>query len=417
MLKFRILTALFNFAIAAAMGLLLRGAWVWEIEWLDYKNMLHAHSHVAMLGWIYLILFALISDRFVPPEKQRAKKYGRLFWFTQAAVIGMMVGFPVQGYGAISIAFSTLHVFASYFFIYRIVKDAEVHSPQVSLLLRFSLFFLAFSTLGLWAMGPLMAQAMQNHPLYFAAVQFYLHFQFNGWFILGILALVFHHMGLWGYVFEGKSFRYFIVIYLTAVLLSFCQVLFWAYGLQLFFYLNAAGVVSQFAAFAVLLWPIRNTMVTLLQERSRTVRALFAFGTTSLLLKVGIQLALISPEIAILSTTIRNFLIGYIHLITLGVISAFAFMILADKRDTALSAPGLWLFAVGIAGSETVLFVQGLRYWLGWGMMPSYYSIIAAASALMLVGIALIFVRYSLKKDKNTLKSSETDFCHVLDDP
>ena len=41
-----ILLSLFNFLVAAVMGLVLRGAFVWEINWMDYRNLMHGHSHV-----------------------------------------------------------------------------------------------------------------------------------------------------------------------------------------------------------------------------------------------------------------------------------------------------------------------------------------------------------------------------------
>ena len=49
-----LVVALLNFLMAAGMGALLRMAFVVEIPWVKYQYLLHAHSHVAMLGWIYL---------------------------------------------------------------------------------------------------------------------------------------------------------------------------------------------------------------------------------------------------------------------------------------------------------------------------------------------------------------------------
>ena len=46
--------ALLNFVLAAVAGILLRYAFVQELEWMQYRHFQHAHSHVAMLGWIFL---------------------------------------------------------------------------------------------------------------------------------------------------------------------------------------------------------------------------------------------------------------------------------------------------------------------------------------------------------------------------
>ena len=111
--------ALINFFVAACLGALMRFAFVEEVPWMKFQNVLHAHSHVAMLGWVYLGLYALIVKTFLPDEKQKAPFYSWLFWLTQGAVIGMLVTFPRQGYAFGSILFSSLHVIFSYLFFFR----------------------------------------------------------------------------------------------------------------------------------------------------------------------------------------------------------------------------------------------------------------------------------------------------------
>ncbi len=108
--------ALGNFFIAALLGLTLRFAFIQEIPFFKFKNILHAHSHVAMLGWLYLGLYGLVVCYFVPNEQAAPKFYTRLFWLTQISVLGMLFSFPFQGYGPVSIAFSTLHIFCAYAF-------------------------------------------------------------------------------------------------------------------------------------------------------------------------------------------------------------------------------------------------------------------------------------------------------------
>jgi len=59
-----------NFFIAALMGLLLRWMYVAPIAGLNFQFLMHGHSHVAMLGWVYLMLYCLIFYFFVPKEKK-----------------------------------------------------------------------------------------------------------------------------------------------------------------------------------------------------------------------------------------------------------------------------------------------------------------------------------------------------------
>ena len=98
MSKVWIRTALLNFFIAACLGTLLRLAFVVEIPWLKYQYVQHAHSHVAMLGWVYLALYALLIHTFLDRDQQQAKIYHYLFWLSQGSVVGMLCTFPIMGY-------------------------------------------------------------------------------------------------------------------------------------------------------------------------------------------------------------------------------------------------------------------------------------------------------------------------------
>ena len=144
MKKHWILVCLINFFIASLMGLLLRLLYVIPVEWINFQYLLHGHSHVAMLGWVYLMLYSLIIHVFISKEVQKKPVYHRLFWITQIAVLGMMVRFPIEGYAMFSIAFSTLHILCSYYFCWLIWTNAQSTSLPEKLLLRAALFFMIF---------------------------------------------------------------------------------------------------------------------------------------------------------------------------------------------------------------------------------------------------------------------------------
>lgn len=165
--------ALSNFLIAALLGLTLRFAFIQEIPFFKYKNILHAHSHVAMLGWLYLGLYGLLVAHFVPKAREASRFYQRLFWLSQVSVWGMLFSFPVQGYGPLSITFSVLHIFCAYTFAANLWVDSKVYTGFSRLLLRTALAFMVLSTFGIWAMGPLMALGFKHSIWYHLAVQFF----------------------------------------------------------------------------------------------------------------------------------------------------------------------------------------------------------------------------------------------------
>ena len=120
-MKAQIRISLIFLTLAACMGLILR-LMQSGFPFMNYKYLLHTHSHVALIGWVYNGAFIIISNLL---QLQNNKGFKRLFWITQLSIIGMLLSFPFQGYGAISIAFSTLYVFCSYYLVILIFKHTR----------------------------------------------------------------------------------------------------------------------------------------------------------------------------------------------------------------------------------------------------------------------------------------------------
>src|SRR5690606_18743038 len=122
--------ALGYLVLVALLGLLLRWMLVEPVMWLNYRNILHAHSHVALLGWLYCAFFGALLYAYKPQTEKQRKSFKLQFWLTQASVQGMLLAFPVQGYGLFSITFSTMHILLTYWFawsFWRLVKrDAQL---------------------------------------------------------------------------------------------------------------------------------------------------------------------------------------------------------------------------------------------------------------------------------------------------
>lgn len=387
--------ALSNFFIAALLGLSLRFAFIHEIPYFKFKNILHTHSHVAMLGWLYLGLYSLLIASFTPKESAESRFYQRLFWVTQCSVWGMLFSFPFQGYGPVSIAFSTLHILCAYSFVVKIWMDSKTASGFSRLLLRTSLAFMVLSTLGIWAMGPLMVFGFKHSIWYHLAVQFFLHFQFNGWFIIAILAWFFKWMEGKGHWFPTRWKKWFYGLLLASTLLTFALAVAWSEPHWWVFACNSIGVLLQFTLmvlFIQLILPFRTSIKVALTPTQFSLWQLAFFGFC---FKILIQTAIALPFVAQMAYTIRNYIIGFIHLIMLGVLS---FFIMGVHYGQSSGLPvqrkwGLSILATGIIASEFLLFLQGTLFWMNWGFLPAYYEWIFGVSCLMPLGIALLLFR------------------------
>jgi len=386
--------ALLNFLVAAIMGAMLRFAFVQEIPGLHFKWFLHGHSHGAMLGWLYLALFSLFIGAFLPEEEQSKSLYNGLFWVTELSVIGMFVSFPLQGYGKVSIIFSTVHIIASYIFAFRLLACMHGQQTFSAKLARTALVWMVISSFGVFAMAPIMQSALKGSAWYYMAVQFFLHFQFNGWFIFGALALFFRWLEKESLIVEGYWQSGFYWVMVLSVPLTFALAIAWSNPHPLVFAVNSAGGVAQLLA----LWQLR----LMVQPQLSAIRAktdawkfsLWQIALYSLIAKILIQGLVVIPEVARMAYTIRNFVIGFVHLIMLGVMSLFIFAYIA--QETGLIGQGqrhragLSIFLTGILLSEGLLFLQGIMFWAKLGFLPGYYYGLFLASMLLPIGLFLL---------------------------
>jgi hypothetical protein len=396
------LISLINFLLAATLGLMLRYAFIGDIPF-NFNYLLHAHSHVAALGWAYQMIGTLIVFFFI---KKDSDFYKKLFWVTQISVFGMMFSFPFQGYGSVSIPFSSLHIICSYSFIFFVWKNAFYNSASEKYFLRAALIFLAISTLGIWMLGPSIALYGKNSILYQISIQFYLHFQFSGWFIFSILALLIRHFSATIYLELAPAILKRLTILLIATVpLSFSLVAYWFFKNESLILINALVVFIQLFLVIFLISRLRKVSL-LFANHDKSIRLLLFIGLLSLMLKVIFQTFTSIPEIAILSHQVRNFSIGYIHLIMLGFASSILFFMIFGILKMKMNLSGklaIWLFIVGYVLSEFILFLQGILFSNGLGQMNSYHEILFIISTLLIIAIAIIGV--NLYKQKPEIKS------------
>jgi uncharacterized membrane protein YGL010W len=114
----------------------------------------------------------------------------------------------------------------------------------------------------------------------------------------------------------------------------------------------------------------------------------------SMALKVLVQASVAIPAVAIMAFTLRHYVMGFIHMNTLGVMTmlllAYAAVYTWCDLRQGLARTGLVLLISGILLSELLLFAQGTFFWAGWGMIPGHYWHLFLASALIPLGVGLM---------------------------
>ncbi|MCB0685796.1 MAG: hypothetical protein KDC53_04705 [Saprospiraceae bacterium] len=399
-LKLWLIIAFISFLFTAMLGGVLRYAFVVGLpDGIQFRYLQHAHSHVGMMGWLYSALYIFILILF----DLKRKIYFHLFWITQIAVAGMLLSFPVQGYAAVSIFFTTLHLMASYIFIIQVFRDLKKKYNRPSYtMLKTSLVLLFISTLGTWALGAIMNSPLKGSAWYYDAIQFFLHFQFNGWFIFGIIALFLKYLENRGVAIEEKKFKLFYRSLLISCFLTFSLALTWSTPTWALFVLNSIGVVLQIFALYYFFRILRECHQQIKKFIKTPAYKLWKFTFYLLTLKIVMQSLVAIPKLAIVSYTIRNFVIGFIHLLMLGIVSLFLIGLVRQfrKDEGTLEKFGVSLFLIGFVSTEVALFTQGLLLWIGQGFLQGYYEFIFIASLMFPVSI-LIYLTDLVKTKAN----------------
>ncbi|KFF05986.1 hypothetical protein [Flavobacterium reichenbachii] len=381
---------LFNFLTASLMGLMLRFQYIFP-QHINYVFLLHAHSHTAMLGWVYMIIYALIVHFFIPKEKSQKPIYNQLFWLTEFCVAGMMISFPIQGYALYSIVFSTLHIFLSYIFCRLFWKDCFTLKKSSQKLLSASILFMLLSTLGVWFLGPAVGLAGKQSNVYQIAIQFFLHFQFNGWFIFAVLALFLYQFK---YDFDKIKFNKFLYLLIISVFLTFAFPVGWFVDAVFLKWINGIGVVSYAAAFFYFYKMLEPQLFSFKESLDTPSKIAYGLALSSLFLKIMIQILVLIPNFAEASHQIRSFIIGFIHLTTLGVLTGFLFGVLIQNKiisnHSFMLRFGIISFFFGYIITEVLLLLQGIFLYLKKDIFPQYYVSIFAGSILITLGLLLI---------------------------
>jgi hypothetical protein len=380
--------ALINLAIVAFLGLSLRGKIVFFMPFIDFKYLMHAHSHFAFGGWVTLVLLALMTYRILPESMYRKPVYQWLLGGIVVNAYGMLLSFPFQGYGFYSILFSTLFIFVTYGYTFVFVRDIlrTAVSGPVKALATGAVSYMALSSVGAFTLAGLLATKSKNIILYKDAIYTYLHLQYNGFFTLALFAIILHYLKA-----SDRRTRLFALLLNVSVIPSMFISYLWHHPHPATETIAIVGSMLAGAAAIVFLSAmyLNKGLYTALKPVARGV---LSIAMAAFVLKMIFQALTIIPSLGALVFYNRPVIIGFLHLVllgfvTLGLLSFFVQTGLLDSRRR--SRFGLWLFVGGVVLNELVLFLQGLGFML---MLSSAISnwLLLTAAAILFTGALLM---------------------------
>ncbi len=399
--RFWLKFSLFNLFLVSILGLLMRYKIGFEFPYLQQKHLQESHSHFAFVGWIshtiMVLMVAYLSKRV---SSFSAKKYNVFLTANLFCAYAMLFSFIIEGYGIVSIVFSSLTILISFAFGYFFYIDSEaINNVNVSKKwFNAALFFNIISSFGTLALAHMMATKNIHQNEYLASIYYYLHFQYNGWFFFACMGFLYDFFNLKATDSKvyNSTFRLFFVACIPAYFLS---ILWLKLPTWLYIFPLVSAVLQVFAWYKFLL--ILKSKKEFLKQYPFFLRYILLFVAFALSIKLILQLGSTIPYVSQLAFGFRPIVIAYLHLVLLAIITLFLlFYIYANSyiNHNHYIKKGIILFSIGVLLNEVILAAQGIGSF-SYTVIPYANELLFGVSLLMVIGIA-ITVFYSLKKVK-----------------
>jgi hypothetical protein len=389
---------LFNLLIIAVLGVTMRYKIAYSLPFIEQKKILHAHSHFAFAGWVtQILMFLLIQQLQHSSFNNILKKYQPILYANLIAAYGMLFSFPIEGYGLISIIFSTLSIFTFYCFGIVFWKDLN-RQPQKKLShawFKAAIVFNALSSAGPFTLAYLMAQKIMMQKLYLLSVYFFLHFQYNGWLFFACMGLF--TLMIEQFIPDKKLLHRIFYFFLIAVVPAYFLSALWVRIPLVVYLLIAAAALLQLVACFYLFTIIRQHKKIILSKLTLLGKQLLGLSFVALSIKLLLQAFSIIPSLSKIAFGFRSILIGYLHLVLLGVITIFILGFIVNEQISSVSKKlkiGIYIFTGGIILNETALMIQGVTD-IFYIYVPFLSQALLGITIIMLAGIAIINLSFS----------------------
>lgn len=390
--------SLVNLFLVALLGTLLRYKMGFPFPALEFKNLLHSHSHFAFAGWITHTIMVLMV--YFLDQNASSVKLTKYSWYLMANLFtayGMMVAFILQSYAFWSILFSTLSIFVSYGFSYAYYKDLKTihHKPIVRKWFLGALFFLVTSSIGTFGLAYMTAtkNIVQSYQL--GSIYFYLHFQYNGWFFFACMGLLLDSLKL--NVGQIKRFSSFYPWFFASCLAGYFLSVLWAELPSWVIGMAVLFAFVQLTIWIMMLVSMLKNNKQQFQDKPLFLKNILRFIVLCATLKFVLQLLSAIPSLSSLAFGFRTIAIGYLHLVLLAIISLYLLYYIYSNQLMPLSKVikwGLISFAIGVFLNELALAIQGLTAF-GIFLIPKINQTLFGIALLLCISIA--FVAFSPK--------------------
>ncbi|WP_034690827.1 hypothetical protein [Kaistella palustris] len=394
--------SVFNFFIVALLGVVMRYKILYSLPFLDQKHLQEAHSHFAFYGWITNAIYVLIL---IYLRKVGAalnlKKYEYLIIINLVASFSMLGTFIYGGYFWASIVASTAALLCSFVFFFFFIRDSFKIQDASKIWFLAGLFFAFISSLGVFNLAYMGMTGTMKQDMYLASEYYYLHFQYNGFFIFSCIGLLLFSLKETGAAITKRHNSIIFWLMFIGCLIGFGLSVLW---LKMPAYIFAVIVIASVAQTvgAVMIYAfVKKSWTNLVLKWSPMQRFVLIFAGFAFAVKIALQLGSNIPALNQFAFGFRNVVIAYLHLVLLMCIATFLINQILATNYFTITKPlllGLKLLLLGIFLNEFVLGMMGILS-IKYIAVPYANNILLYVSLLMFISIFVIFINMKTRKD------------------
>ena len=405
LLAYGLKLTIFNFVLVALVGSVIRYKIAFSLPFLEHKNLLDAHSHFAFYGWItaaiYLLIWADLKSK-IPELKVR--KYLVVCILNLIGSYGMLAAFTYKDYYWLSILFSTVCLLCGWAYGLMLYFDVRKKKTISTRWYLSGLFFAFLSSAGVFYLGYLTGSKQVTEVSLQASVLYYLHFQYNGFYIFSCMGLLLSRLQASGIQISSKeNDRIYYSLFISCLLLYGLSVLWIDLPIWLYIVILIGTWIQSYAWLLFLKFFVRKWKQICRNWTSFQVFILLFVGF-AFTVKILLQQISIFPSAAVYAFDFRPVAIAYLHLILLMGISTFlleqiissVYFTFTRKVKTTLK-----FFLLVILVNQLFLGLDGLGLILQFGI-PNLKIILFIVG--ILIALALLFIFFFLRMNKEGIK-------------
>lgn len=363
---------------------LISGMWIrlqWVVPSLYFFNpkfAIHAHSHLAMLGWLFPVFIRFLLPRKLELSTSQKTSISVLHFL----IIGMFPAFVFQGYAFWSITFSSLYLSVSYW----IIVQFRTHLFQENQpLTKIAVLFYLISTIGPWLLGGSTAFGPQWLT---AWISWFLHLQFNGWITFAAFALLLQKVEL-----KPNMLSAFYVLAISTVFIS----------LGLMFPLNTKLLTVLMALSGIALTSSAIFLIFCLIKPKQ----FFNYSSFFLLLLLGKSIflgAIPFDEVQNYIHHINQARVAFTHTLLLGIASPLALLfIFKTSKIFLLFLSAAWLMII-------FLWIETFQTYSAIGLHFSIQWVYLFCGIILLLSLITLFIRSFFTQNEVRLSSDLSIF-------